>query len=159
MSAGLVTMQAGFKAVRVHAPILFWPLVTLYTTLGGLGLGLGAHYLDTRAVFWFVPLCTGALMWPVLVDMNLGKLRGTLASLLLAALMWWTQWIGWHLAEGARAEGPWAGTAWLATDAPSPSPYDFDSQAGVRSAVSFALMPPADWPAHFHALSEVKKLE
>ncbi|MEO1470675.1 MAG: hypothetical protein AAFV86_16635 [Pseudomonadota bacterium] len=159
MSAGLVTLNAGFRAVRRRAPLLFWPLVTVYAGIGGLGLGLASHYLDARLVFWLVPISTGALMWPVLVDTGLGRLRGTLAAALISALVWWTQWIGWHLAEGARPQGPFPSTAWLAEPPPTPSPYDFDARAGIAAAIAFAVMPPSGWPAHFHALSEIKKLE
>ncbi|MEM6422579.1 MAG: hypothetical protein AAF698_08315 [Pseudomonadota bacterium] len=162
MSAGLATLNAGFVALRRRAGIMFWPLVAAYTAIGGLGHGLAMHYMDTTLVFWLYPITAGALLWPVLVDTGLGRASGTVAAALLAALLWWTSWVGWHLAEGARPPGPFPSTAWLdAENGPPPGqgPYDFDTGVGVAAAITFARMPSAEWPDYFFALSETKKLE
>ncbi|MEM6678204.1 MAG: hypothetical protein AAF675_10055 [Pseudomonadota bacterium] len=159
MSAGMVTVNAGFRALKTHAPLLFWPVVVVYTTLGGLGHGLAMHYLDTRLIACVYLLLVAALMWPVFVDVGLGRASGTLAALLLTALFWWTSWIGWHVAEGARPQGPFTGMAFVSDHWTGPSPYDFDADKGAAAGMAFARLPAADWPDYFTRLSETKKIE
>ncbi|MEM7526667.1 MAG: hypothetical protein AAF416_03185 [Pseudomonadota bacterium] len=158
MSAGLVTLNAGFQGLRRRAPLLFWPVVFLWTAIGGLGHGLAMHYLDTRAVVLLYPISAAALLWPVLVDTGLGRLRGTVAAGVLAALLWWMSWIGWHVAEGARPEGPFTGMAWVSDRWEGNDPYAFDPRAGAAAGMAFARLPPKDWIPHFQALSETKKI-
>ncbi|MEL6765838.1 MAG: hypothetical protein AAFP17_01555 [Pseudomonadota bacterium] len=158
MSAGLVTLNNAFKGLKTAAPVLFWPVAVGWTALGGLGHGMAMHYTDTSLVLLLYPLLAAGLLFPVLIDTARNRLGGTLNAALLAALLWWTSWVGWHVAEGARPEGVFTGMAWVSTQWEGNDPYAFDPVAGAAAGVAFARLTPADWISYFSELSESKEL-
>lgn len=157
MSAGLVTLNAGFRRLKAM-PVLFWPVAVAWTAVGGLGHGVATHFLDARLMFLLYPLGAAVLLWPVLTDTATDKLRGTINAVLLTAILWWTSWLGWHVAEGARAPGPYLSSAWVSASYEGPDPYAFDVAKGAAAGRAFAGLAPAAWIPHFAALSEAEKL-
>ncbi|MEM9781791.1 MAG: hypothetical protein AAF899_04875 [Pseudomonadota bacterium] len=158
MSAGLATVNRGFKWLRARGAAAFWAGTLIWITIGGLGHGAAMNVLDERAVFFLFVFSAGALTWPVLVDTGLSRFAGTLAALVLTGLLWWTHWIGWHLAEAGRDAGPFRNVAWLQEARPGADPYAFDGVRGIAGAMAFATLPPSAWRAHFHDLSETVEI-
>ncbi|MEM6905154.1 MAG: hypothetical protein AAF568_04605, partial [Pseudomonadota bacterium] len=81
-----------------------------------------------------------------------------LVGLPVIALFWWSHWLGWHLAEGAREQGPFRSPAWIGQPGLG-DPYAFDLHKGQAFAMIFAATPPTEWPVYFHALSETASID
>ncbi|MEM6487635.1 MAG: hypothetical protein AAF677_05075 [Pseudomonadota bacterium] len=155
MSAGMVTVNAGFRWVRARSRAGFWVAAVVWLTLGGLGHGAAMQMADEKLIGLLYPAAAGALTWPLLVGMGFPRLQGSAIAAVFALLLWWTHWVGWHLADGARDDGPFPRTAWLQAERPlGADPYAFDAGAGAAAAAGFAMMPPSAWPAHLVAQSE-----
>ncbi|MEM6971379.1 MAG: hypothetical protein AAF577_01135 [Pseudomonadota bacterium] len=154
MSAGLVTVNRGFRWLRARGAVPFWAGALIWMAVGGLGHGAAMKIMDERAVYFFFVFSAGALTWPVLVDTGLSRLKGTLAAIVFSGLLWWTHWVGWHLAEAGRDPGPFRNVAWLQEPRPGADPFAFDGRRAVEGAMAFALLPPSSWRGYFHDLSE-----
>lgn len=159
MSAGLVTVNNGFRRLKATSPVLFWPVAVAWVAFGGIGHGVAMHYLATALVILLYPLGAAALFWPLLVGTASNRLGGTINATLFAALFWWMSWVGWHVAEGGRQQGPFSGVDWAVAEGSVRDPYAFDGARGVAAGIAFATLTPAEWVPHFRALSEAKKIK
>ncbi|MEO0821477.1 MAG: hypothetical protein AAF074_13745 [Pseudomonadota bacterium] len=117
------------------------------------------HYAAQGLVVLLYPLLGAALLWPVVGAVRVSRpLRALLGAIVLLPFLW-GHWLGWHFAEGARAEGPHPRSTWLRAAPAGEGPYAFDAAAGFAEAARFAQLTPAAWRGHFRELSKTAGID